>query len=136
MGGRKSAWQTSMSRRIALYLGGLLLFWPLYRFINHKVPKKPKIVEISGNLRNNHFLSKDEFIIFSEHDRLWALSRTCTHLGCRLNFKEKDNVLECPCHQSRFSTTGDVLNGPAKKPLNRYAVDTTETPSSYLVTLQ
>ncbi len=136
MGGRKSASHTSMSRRIALYLGGLLLFWPLYRFISHKVPKKPKIVEISGNLQNNHFLSKEEFIIFSEDDSLWALSRTCTHLGCRLNFKEKENLLECPCHQSRFSTTGEVLKGPAKKPLNRYVVNTTDTPSIYLVTLQ
>jgi Rieske Fe-S protein len=62
------------------------------------------------------------------------VSRTCTHLGCRLNFKEKENVLECPCHQSRFSTAGNVLKGPAKKPLNRYAVDATDT--SYLVTLQ
>ena len=128
--------QATLSRRVVLLLGGLFLCWPLYRFIKHKVPKKPKIEEISGTLQNNLFLSRDNYIIFSAEDALWAVTRNCTHLGCRLNFKEKESILECPCHQSRFTVHGEVIKGPAKKPLTRYLVERTEKPSTFLVTLQ
>jgi nitrite reductase/ring-hydroxylating ferredoxin subunit len=47
-----------------------------------------------------------------------ALSMTCTHEGCTL-FEPEDQVMECPCHQSRFNMDGAVLNGPAPRPLRR-----------------
>lgn len=136
MAGRNIRQSSGLSRRLVLSIGSLFLLWPLYRFISHKLPKKPKIVEVSGTLRNNLFLSKDDFIIFADDQQTWALSRSCTHLGCRLNFKEKENILECPCHQSRFMISGEVIKGPAKKPLIRYRVETTDIPSTYLVTIQ
>ena len=122
-------------RRKLLLLGGLLLLWPLVRFLVHKVPRKPKIVEISGSFQNTAFLTKPEFILFKQDEQLWAVARKCTHLGCRINFIEKEQYLECPCHQSRFSIHGLVLRGPAEKSLPRYPVETTDNPSIYLVTI-
>lgn len=126
---------TRSFRRKLLFIGGLLLLWPLLRFLVHKVPRKPRLIEVSGSLQNDTFLTRQEFIIFQEDELLWAISRKCTHLGCRINYIEEEQLLECPCHQSRFSRQGEVIRGPADKPLTRFPVEPTDTPSSYLVTM-
>jgi cytochrome b6-f complex iron-sulfur subunit len=48
-----------------------------------------------------------------------ALSATCTHENCTIiGFTGQDYV--CPCHGSRFSTSGAVENGPATRPLRSF----------------
>ena len=50
---------------------------------------------------------------------LRALSPTCTHLGCVVEFNDAERSWDCPCHGSRFGTDGTVIRGPARKPLER-----------------
>src|SRR5437667_12279968 len=53
---------------------------------------------------------------------IYALSTTCTHLGCNPNWLENDKKFKCPCHGSGFRITGVNFEGPAPRPLERYAI--------------
>jgi cytochrome b6-f complex iron-sulfur subunit len=48
---------------------------------------------------------------------VYALSAVCTHLGCITRFRSDENVIACPCHGSRFDLEGNVVHGPAPRPL-------------------
>jgi len=52
-----------------------------------------------------------------------AVSPTCTHLGCQVNFNTAERSWDCPCHGSRFAPDGSVLQGPAVHRLERKPVD-------------
>jgi Rieske Fe-S protein len=66
----------------------------------------------------------DKVIACRDGNSLKFFSNRCTHLGCRINHLDKDS-LACPCHGSRFSKEGVVINGPAIKnlPALKYDVD-------------
>jgi glycine/D-amino acid oxidase-like deaminating enzyme/nitrite reductase/ring-hydroxylating ferredoxin subunit len=42
-----------------------------------------------------------------------VLTARCPHLGCLVAWSEADREWECPCHGSRFSAEGELLQGPA-----------------------
>jgi glycine/D-amino acid oxidase-like deaminating enzyme/nitrite reductase/ring-hydroxylating ferredoxin subunit len=52
-----------------------------------------------------------------EDGTLLRLSPVCPHLGCTVAWNESERTWDCPCHGSRFSGCGKVINGPAETPL-------------------
>ena len=52
-------------------------------------------------------------------DTFSALTAVCTHEGCSVT-GFASNQFVCPCHGSRFTTTGSVANGPATRALQQY----------------
>jgi cytochrome b6-f complex iron-sulfur subunit len=54
--------------------------------------------------------------------KIYALSTTCTHLGCTPNWLEREQKFKCPCHGSGFYISGINFEGPAPRPLERWAI--------------
>ena len=61
------------------------------------------------------------WIILDEHRRVTAFSPLCTHLGCAYRWQDEKKLFTCPCHGSAFNIQGDVVTGPAIRPLDRYS---------------
>jgi len=73
---------------------------------------------------------KDGWKILNEKTSAWvqrvsdkeviAFAPACTHLGCAYHWEDGTKTFVCPCHTSAFSPQGEVLTGPAPRPLDRY----------------
>ena len=53
--------------------------------------------------------------LFRDGKGVYAISTTCTHLGCIV--RPGAEGFECPCHGSRFALDGSVVKGPAPRAL-------------------
>lgn len=53
-----------------------------------------------------------------ENGKVHLVNTTCTHMGCELNWNPAEKSWDFPCHASRFTYTGDIIHGPAVKPLS------------------
>ena len=60
------------------------------------------------------------YVLRHTESDLKVLSNRCTHLSCRVTWKEVDQAYECPCHDARFDIEGEVVYGPPPHPLDVY----------------
>ena len=115
-----------LTRQLQWLLAGILaaLALPLLRFAGFTVKPRPRYVTVSKNLAPGSVHTDHDFLLFVGTEGARAVSRRCTHLGCRVNFRKELSLIECPCHQSQFSPEGTRLAGPAKENLALYPVRT------------
>jgi Rieske Fe-S protein len=77
------------------------------------LPGEGKVVE----------LRDDKAAVYrDEEGHLHVLSAKCTHMGCIVHWNSAERSWDCPCHGTRFSTEGKVLEGPALTGLTRYKI--------------
>ncbi len=99
-----------------------IFLYPLLRFVGHRIPPKPRLVEVPAPLPLSGVHTGHDFLLFAGTDGPLAVSRVCTHLGCRVNYQQDKQIIECPCHHSRFTMDGTRVAGPAERNLPQYEV--------------
>ncbi|GAA2156723.1 MULTISPECIES: FAD-dependent oxidoreductase [Glycomyces] len=77
-------------------------------------PGEGAVMRLDGGLRA---------VYRDEDGGLQIVSATCTHMGCIVAFNDAERTWECPCHGSRYATSGAVLQGPTTKPLEPHPHD-------------
>lgn len=71
----------------------------------------PSRIMITGQLGVNLLESTMGLLSFSK--------KRCPHLGCALKWNKEEHSWDCPCHGSRFSEAGEVLDNPANASLQK-----------------
>ncbi|MNJ99826.1 Gamma-glutamylputrescine oxidoreductase [compost metagenome] len=84
-------------------------------------------LHLSKDLKHEHLIAgegtlvehgTEKFALYKDNeDQLFCFRAVCPHLGGVVHWNSAERTWDCPCHGSRFSATGEVLNGPAIIPL-------------------
>jgi cytochrome b6-f complex iron-sulfur subunit len=116
-------------------LGGVSALWTLltvkFMFPNvlREPPSKFKVgfpdAFPPGQVQEKFKAQYGIWIVNTEYNgqpEIFALKSVCTHLGCTPNWLEAEQKFKCPCHGSGFYKDGINFEGPAPRPLERYAI--------------
>lgn len=61
------------------------------------------------------------WVVAKDAKTFTAYDPRCTHLGCPYRWDAEKEAFVCPCHTALFDVEGNVLSGPAPRPLDRLA---------------
>lgn len=129
--------QVTRRKLIGILLGGGLLasiasfFYPIVRYL---VP--PPVAELGGDevvaakladLKSNtgkifRFGSRPGLLIMNTDGTYRALSATCTHLGCTVQYRPDLREVWCACHNGFYDLNGRNISGPPPRPLEVFDV--------------
>jgi cytochrome b6-f complex iron-sulfur subunit len=130
--------ETSSRRSFLNYLLGtsigatlVAVFYPIIKFV---VP--PQIIEaaqssvVAGKVSEMavnsgkifKFGNKPGILIRTASGELKALSATCTHLDCIVQYRSDQKQIWCACHNGQYNLNGKNIGGPPPRPLDEYLV--------------
>lgn len=122
---------------LKIFLGGGVLAWlgaVLYPLVEYLIPPKQAEVEVTsvkvGKVKDIEmdsgmivrFGNKPVILIRTASGDFRALSATCTHLDCTVQYRKDLGVIWCACHNGRYDLTGRNISGPPPRPLQEYRV--------------
>jgi len=118
---------TSLAATLAMWTLGLARF--MFPNIITEPPSRFKVGLPAdfpfGQVSEKFKASSGVWLVYGEYNgqrQIYALSTVCTHLGCTPNWLEAEQKFKCPCHGSGFYKDGINFEGPAPRPLERYAI--------------
>ena len=124
-------------RMIEVFLGGGLfatLVSFVYPVVRYLVP--PAVADLGGDevvaakiseLKPNsakvfRFGSRPGLLILNSDGTYRALSATCTHLGCTVQYRSDLRQIWCACHNGIYDLNGRNVSGPPPRPLDVFDV--------------
>ncbi len=108
--------QTIMASAKSFVVENLNVAKELIKGKTEDLPEDPKIKEGEGKVIEEEGQRAGAFR--DNKGTLHVVNTTCTHMGCELTWNSAENSWDCPCHGSRFTYEGDIIEGPAVRPLD------------------
>jgi len=126
-------------RRWLTYLLGTSLgasfvsfLYPVLRFIVPPVTSEPSLSDIELDVKASDILpnsgrivpfsGKPVILFRTAAGELKALTATCTHLACTVQYRGDRSDVWCACHNGVYDTNGTNISGPPPKPLTKLDV--------------
>ncbi|OLD64112.1 MAG: hypothetical protein AUF65_00420 [Chloroflexi bacterium 13_1_20CM_50_12] len=98
---------------------GMFYVQPAKTYISHL--GKQTEFSLQGTTLEDQFAA--ETIVKDSDGSYWiGLYQKCVHLGCTVPFRDDCASFKCPCHGSHYHVTGEYLDGPAPRSLDRFAL--------------
>lgn len=125
----------------ALGVAGLGSVAVTYQFFSPNVLFEPSMSFRAGNpdlypANSVTFLQDQLVYIVRMPEGFYAVSAVCTHLGCITAWHPEHDLIECPCHGSKFKEVGTKVAGPAPRPLPHFAISLTPDGELFVDKLQ
>lgn len=94
----------------------------------HELPLNFKAGHVEDYPPDSATLIVDQkaYVVRAKEGYFYAMSAVCTHLGCITGWKSNEGIIACPCHGSKFDRQGNVIEGPAPRPLPRFLISLEE----------
>jgi len=104
----------------------------------YEEPQRFKVGAADQFSEGGKFLEDKRLFVFKDRNTFYAVSATCTHLGCtvkmqKLNQKKRVKMrgrefdeqyeFHCPCHGSKYYGDGTNYAGPAPRPLDYFKLE-------------
>jgi len=129
--------ETTRRRVMEAVLGGGIfatLASFIYPVLRYLVP--PPVVDLGGDeviaakvvdMKPNsgkifRFGSRPGLLILTADGTYRALSATCTHLGCTVQYRSDMHEIWCACHNGTYDINGRNVSGPPPRPLDKFDV--------------
>ena len=97
------------------------------------VPRVVSVSRVDGWYRAR--ARETVFLVWDGASAVQAMSATCTHLGCQVQWDAEGRRFRCPCHGGVFDAGGRVVSGPPPRPLDRVEARIDPADGSVLVRL-
>jgi len=104
------------------------LFYPLFRFLWPSADKAGgegrigiPVEEMLVGQSRVVLVRGEPVLVIREANKVAAVSAVCTHMSCVVKY-QGGGVISCPCHAAAFDLNGNVMGGPAPRPLPSYPV--------------
>jgi Rieske Fe-S protein len=131
--------QEHSRRRWLTYLLGTSLgasvvsfLYPVLRFVVPPISSEPSLSEIELDVKASDILpnsgrivpfsGKPVILFRTAAGELKALTATCTHLACTVQYRGDRSDIWCACHNGVYDANGTNISGPPPKPLTRLDV--------------
>ena len=87
-------------------------------FIGDKLKPLPRDMPLhAGEAKIISHDRKKVGVFKDQTENIHGVHIVCSHMGCDLAWNAAEKSWDCPCHGSRFTFEGDIIEGPALKPL-------------------
>ena len=113
-------------------IGGILsVFYPIISFLIPPKTTEPKVNSVKAGLNAEFPPNSSKIIKFgrtpvilikTEDNQYKALSASCTHLDCIVQYKNDTKQIWCACHNGTYDLNGRNISGPPPRPLEVYDV--------------